>query len=196
MTLAIESPTFAPRPKRWTKAEYNQLVERGALQGQRVYLYRGELIEMPPIGALHATAISNVTEWLVRTFTPEFRIRIQSPFETPGESMPEPDGLVVTQQASKRRPHPNEAVLLIEVSDSSLEIDHEKAFEYAAANVADYWILNVRDRELEIYRDPVAEAKSPTGFRYASHERHPANAAVTALARPDALVSVESLLRL
>ena len=79
-------------------------------------------------------------------FTPAFRVRIQNPFDAPGESMPEPDGAVVTHEQMRRRPHPDAALLLVEVADSSLELDREKAWEYPAASVPEYWIVNMRDR--------------------------------------------------
>jgi len=120
MTLILNNPS-KPHLKRWTKKEYHAQVDRGAFRGQRIFLYRGELIEMPPMGSLHAFGITNLSEWLFQTFRPQHRIRIQQPFESPGESVPEPDGAVVTREQMRRRPHPNEALFLIEVSDSSLE---------------------------------------------------------------------------
>src|SRR5437879_5219089 len=130
MTVAIDKPAFPPRVKRWTKREYNDLVERGFFNGQRLYLYRGELIEVAPMGMRHAHGITNAMDWLFDQFgkDPGFKIRCQMPFETPGESMPEPDLALVSPEQMDRTPHPNGAFLLIEVSDSSLEIDQTKAF--------------------------------------------------------------------
>src|SRR5437764_938018 len=135
MTLAIPHlrPPEPPHPKRWTKAQYMDLVNRGALDRQRLYLFRGELIEMPPMGHLHATSFMKVSEVLFTTFYPQYKVRTQSPFETPGESMPEPDGLVCEAEDAGRLPHPSRALLVIEISDTSLEYDREKAAEYAAA---------------------------------------------------------------
>ncbi|MBV8780130.1 MAG: Uma2 family endonuclease, partial [Phycisphaerae bacterium] len=142
MTLALDNPA-KPHLKRWTKAEFNEAVDRGwFVWDRRVFLFRGELIELPPMGSLHAFGISNLNDWLTETFKRPHRIRIQSPFDAPGESMPEPDGAVVTHEQMRRRPHPNQALLLIEVADSSIELDREKAFEYAAAGVPEYWIVN------------------------------------------------------
>ena len=78
-----------------------------------------------------------MNDWFHDTFRPQYRLRIQVPFETPGESIPEPDCVVVTRTMA-RRPHPNHAVLIVEVSDSSVEEDREMAFDYAAALVPDY----------------------------------------------------------
>jgi Uma2 family endonuclease len=92
-----------------------------------------------------------VDEWLHDTFRPEYRVRIQLPFECPDESEPEPDAAVVTREQMARLPHPNQALLVIEISDSSVEEDREMAFDYASAQVPDYWLLNMRDRQIEVY---------------------------------------------
>src|SRR5687767_1232580 len=116
MTLAVEQPR-PPRPKRWTKEEYIELVKLGAFQGQHVYLFRGELIEMSPQYRPHAYAITELTEILHLVFgiRQGFKVRIQLPFDAPGDTMPEPDGLVCTDEQAAGDPHPNQAVLIIEV---------------------------------------------------------------------------------
>ncbi len=192
MTLILNNPD-KPHLKRWTKREYFEAVDRGAFHQQRIFLYRGELIEMPPMGALHAFGIANLTEWLSRTFAPEYRIRIQLPFETPGESVPEPDGAIVTREQMRRRPHPDKALFLIEVADSSLELEREQALEYAAARVPEYWIVNMRDRSVEVYREPVDDATAALGARYASHQFFADGQVISPLQKPEAIVTVASL---
>jgi Uma2 family endonuclease len=192
MTLILNNPS-KPHLKRWTKKEYHTQVDRGAFRGQRIFLYRGELIEMPPMGSLHAFGITNLTEWLSRAFNPQYRVRIQQPLETPGQSVPEPDGAVVTREQMRRRPHPNEALFLIEVSDSSLELDREKALEYAAASVPEYWIVNMPDQCVEIFRQPVADATAALGFRYASHRICGREETIAPLLRPEESIPVASL---
>jgi Uma2 family endonuclease len=193
VTLILNNPA-KPHIKRWTKAEYNADVERGLFASKRrVFLYRGELIELPPMGSLHRFGIANLTEWLSRDFVPLHRVLIQCPFETPGESVPEPDGAVVTREQMRRRPHPNAALLIVEVSDSSLEVDREMAFEYAAAQVPEYWIVNMPERTVEVYRNPVADTSAILGFRYASHQVHNDGQVIATLIRPEISVSVASL---
>ncbi len=193
MTLLAEKPAARTR-KRWTKREYNDLVDRGVLKG-RIFLYRGELIEMPAMGALHCFGVSNVDEWLHDTFRPEYRVRIQLPFECPDESEPEPDAAVVTREQMARLPHPNQALLVIEISDSSVEEDREMAFDYASAQVPDYWLLNMRDRQIEVYRDPISDPSAPLGYRYAFHRVFLEADVVSPLARPDISVAVATLLK-
>jgi Uma2 family endonuclease len=171
MSTAIDQPP-PPRVKRWTKDEYYDLVERGVFRHQRVYLFRGDIIEMSPQYHPHAYAVTELTAALHEVFgiRAGFRIRIQLPFEVPGDSVPEPDGLVCTDAQSQRHPHPNEAVLVIEVADSSLAEDREKAIEYASAKVPEYWIIDVNNRRVEVYRDPIPDDTARLGFRYASIE--------------------------
>jgi Uma2 family endonuclease len=192
MTLILNNPS-KPHLKRWTKQEYHAEVDRGSFRRQRIFLYRGELIEMPPMGSLHRFGIANLTDWLSRVFAPEHRILIQCPFETPGESVPEPDGAVVTHEQMRRRPHPNQALLLIEVADSSIELDREKAFDYAAAQVPEYWIVNMQNRNVEVYREPVTDTTALLGFRYSSHRICGQGETISSLLRPDDSVAVASL---
>lgn len=204
MTLAdAVIPTIAPaeaeppppRRKLWTKDEYNKLVELGAFEGQRIYLFRGEIIEMPPQYQPHAFAVSRLNKALGKAFGLDtgFEIRIQLPFETPGQSMPEPDALVCTEAQNLRHPHPNEALLVVEVSDTSLASDREKGLEYAATGVREYWIVDVKNRRVEVYRDPVADSAAPFGFRYPLPKSVDAGGAIEPLARPGSSVDLAEL---
>jgi Uma2 family endonuclease len=194
MTQLLENPVKR-QPKRWTKQEYHAAVDRGLFVGQRIYLYRGELIQMASMGALLVRGISNVTIWLVRTFDPDYAIRCQSPFELPDESVPQPEFAVVTHQQQARLPHANEAVLIVEVADSSIELDQDMALDYAAAGVSEYWIVNVRDRNVEIYRAPAADPGSPTGYRYSWCQIFNEAESISSLARPGISVNVATLLK-
>jgi Uma2 family endonuclease len=193
MSLVIDKPT-KPRIKRWTKREYNDLVDKGAFRGQRLYLFRGGLIEMPPMGAPHAQCLLKVTEWAYATFRPEHRVRIQMPFDAPGDSMPEPDAAVITTEASRRLPHPNAAILVIEVSDSSIELDRDKVLEYAAAGVPEYWIVDVNARQVEVYRQPVPDGSMSLGFRYSVQQMAAGTDVLAPLAKTEARIAVSDLM--
>jgi Uma2 family endonuclease len=181
-------------PKHWSKKEFIDNVERGFLSKQRVILFRGELIEMPAIGALHALAVKKLNIWLVNKFQGEFEVRTQNPFEAYDATMPQPDGAVYTQAQDARTPHPIAAILLIEVSDSSLELDQQMAEDYAASHVQEYWIINVRDRNIEVYRDAISDPSSATGFSYASHRVLAETEAVAPLFKPGVSVVVADFL--
>ena len=193
MSLVLDKPT-EPRVKRWTKREYNELVDLGAFRDQRVYLFRGELIEMPPMEQPHALAVTKLTRLLVRIFDDKYDVRIQLPFDAPGQSMPEPDTAVCTAEMAQRSPHPNSAVLVVEISDSSLELDREKAFDYAAAGVPDYWAVDLNGRQIEVYQQPVQDSVAPLGFRHASKRFAVIGESLAPLAMPSALIAVADML--
>jgi Uma2 family endonuclease len=193
MTL-LHAPVTPPvrRVKRWTKQEYFKLAE-GPLEGKPIYLYRGELIEMASMGALHAFGATTAENWCHDTFRPAHWVRTEKPLEMPDDSVPEPDVAVVTHEQMVRRPAPNAALLVIEVSDSSIELDRDMAFDYAAAGVPDYWVVNMVAREVEVYRDPMPDPTSVTGHRYASRHVCGLGTSLVPLLRPDASVEVAFL---
>lgn len=170
MTLGIDQISLSPHVKRWTKREYNELVQLGVFRSQRVYLFRGEIIEMSPQLKPHAYAVLMLTHALFRTYGADggYLIRIQLPFDAPGDTMPEPDGLVCTADQNNRDPHPNQAILAVEVADSSLAADRDKASEYAAALIPEYWIIDTARRRIELYRTPVSDLRESLQFHYAS----------------------------
>ena len=112
------------------------------------------------------------------------------------ESAPEPDLAVVPgARADYRASHPPRPALALEVADSSLDFDREhKGSLYARAGLADYWVLNLVDRVLEVYREPVRDAAAPFGWRYARAEVLDASARVAPLAAPGASIPVSRLL--
>lgn len=199
MSLAIESPVIEashpPRVKRWTKREYYQVIEEGAFRGQHVFLFRGEIFELSPQLHPHAFAVTRLTPALVRLFGENAGVefRIQLPFETPGETVPEPDGLICTTAQFARKPHPNEALLVVEVADSSLKIDREKALEYAAAQIPEYWIVDVNARQVEVYRNPIADPTTELGFRYPPPRMVSANETIELLCKPGSAFPVSQL---
>lgn len=194
MTVVDQQPA-PPRVKRWTKDEYNKLTERGIFNGQRLYLFRGELIEMSPQLRPHAYAVMKLTTALHSAFgvNAGYETRIQLPFDVPGESMPEPDALVCTVEHGARDPHPNRGLLVIEVADSSQEKDREKALEYAAAGVPEYWLIDVRERRVELYRHPVTDRSTPLGSRYSSIQLLNPSDSIEILSKPGVLVPLAPL---
>lgn len=193
MILANDIIAHAPRAKRWGKREYNEIVERGGFSGMNVFLFRGDLIEMPPQGHLHAYALGKLNAFLSLVFGSTHMVRIQCPFETPGDSMPEPDAAVVLNQHAARVPHPDRAEILVEVSDSSLELDRKQAAEYAAAAVPEYWIVDCQQRWVEVYRDIIDDPASPLGKRYSTVRVFKQGDSVSPLAQPEALLEVKTL---
>ena len=182
-----------PQTKRWTRADYYELAEQGWFRGQRVQLIEGEIIQMPPQGHEHAKAIMLITRWLHQTCG-EFLIRCQMPLNAPGESDPEPDVAVLAESIDELKDHPRTALLVIEVSDSSLTLDRRKASLYAAAGVREYWIVNLEARCIELYRNPHSDPKAEFAFAYAAPIVASENEMISPLAKLEAQVRVRQLI--
>jgi Uma2 family endonuclease len=157
--------------KRWTRVEYDRLIECGVFGPEdRIELLGGLLVVREPQGSPHALGIRMAEEALRAVFASGWDVRVQLPVALDDDSEPEPDVSVVPGSfRDYRHGHPPRAVLIVEVAESSLALDRgEKAGLYARAGLADYWIVNLVDHVLEVYRDPVADAGAPHGWRYAS----------------------------
>lgn len=140
------------RPLR--RAEYDQLVVLGVFGDERIELLDGVLVPMSPIGPRHCSAIDLLNLVLVRALGDRARIRVQNPFAAGDTSEPQPD-LLVAPLADYEEDHPAEALLLIEVAESSLRMDRGRKLEiYAERNVPEYWIVDVVARRIEVYRNP------------------------------------------
>jgi Uma2 family endonuclease len=182
--------------KRWSRHEYDRLVEVGIFRpGDPVELLAGNLIVAEPQGTRHVTAVRRATRALEAAFGLGWEVRPQAPFALDDESEPEPDLAVVPGAIEDYRDaHPSRAALVVEVAESSLALDRQhKASLYARAGLADYWIVNLVDRVLEVYRQPVADPASPFGWRYASLRVLQASARVTPLATPTAVLVADLL---
>ena len=189
--------TYESRTRRWTRIEYEKLIDLGIFQpGDPIELIGGELMVAEPQGAKHYTAIWKTAKALEAAFGPGWMVRTQGPIGLDDDSEPEPDVAVVPGGPEDYRgAHPSRPVLTVEVSESSLSSDRErKGSVYARAGLADYWILNLAARVLEVYREPAADPSAPFGWRYARREVFDAAARVSPLAAPGAGVRVSDLL--
>src|SRR5437667_5768041 len=129
------------RSRRWTRAEYDRLIEVGVFQpGDPVELLGGELIVSEPQSEPHYTAIGLIEDALRATLGPGWLVRSQGPIALDDESEPEPDVAVVPGgRRDYSRQHPSRPVLVVEVSESSLRLDREhKGSLYARAGIEDY----------------------------------------------------------
>jgi Uma2 family endonuclease len=182
--------------RRWQRAEYDRLVDLGVFRGERLELIGGQLVVAEPQGAYHVSTISKVDYVLRAMLPPGWLVRTQAPVSLDDESEPEPDLVVVPGRPDDyQTSHPSRPDLLIEVADSSLAFDRErKGSLYARAGVADYWIVNLVDHVLEVYREPVPDAAASHGWRYASVSRLGPSEAVTPIAFPDRRILVSDLL--
>jgi Uma2 family endonuclease len=185
------------RTKRWTRLQYERLVTLGAFRHEdRVELVGGDLLVREPQGSPHMTAIGLAEDALRDAFRAGWHIRTQGPIALDDESEPEPDVAVVS--GSRRHyaaSHPSQPVLLVEVADTSLDFDRGwKGGLYARAQLPEYWIVNLVDRGLEVYRDPRPAGDSAFGWRYMAIRRLGSRETVTPLGAPEAGIPVADLL--
>jgi len=182
--------------RRWTRVEYERLVDLGVFDGDPVELIAGQLMVAEPQNSPHATAVGAADDALRAALPPGFIVRAQMPMAVDADSVPEPDLAVVPGcRTDYRRAHPTSATLVIEVADSSLEFDRrEKGSLYARAQVAEYWIINLVDRVLEVYRDPARDLAAPHGWGYRSVSAAASPAVVTPIALPSARIRVSDLI--
>jgi Uma2 family endonuclease len=182
--------------RRWRRVEYERLIESSFFPpGDRVELVGGQLIVGEPQGSGHFAAVRAVEEALRAAFGRGWEVRGQGPLALDDESEPEPDVAVVAGSfRDYTRHHPSRAVLVVEVSEASLALDRgPKASLYARAGVADYWIVNLVDRTLEVHREPVRDPAAPFGWRYRTVEALGGGRSVTPLALPDASIRIADL---
>ena len=183
-------------PKRWRREEYDRLVELGVLEGEPVELIGGQLLVAEPQGPYHASAISSVDYALRAALPPRWLVRLQAPLSLDDESEPEPDLAVVPGgPRDYRDAHPARPALAVEVAESSLGFDRErKGSLYARAGILDYWVVNLVEGVLEIYRDPAPDPTAAFSWRYQSVTRLRPPATVALLGVPSCRVAVATLL--
>ena len=154
--LSTEAP-FTIR--KWTVKEYHKLGEMGFFHPEeRVELLSGNIIKMSAKGTAHTSALGRTDRLLQNLFENLAWVRLQDPIALDANSEPEPDIAVVRIDPfdyATHHPTPSEVYLIIEVADSSLTFDREiKAKAYARSGIADYWVLNVNDRQIHVFREP------------------------------------------
>ncbi len=187
MDLATFLPTIDARSVRpIRRVEYDQLVQAGVFVGERVELIYGVVVRMSPIGPAHNYSLQELNARLVPAVRGRGVVRIQMSFAASDDSEPEPD-LAIVPPGKYWQAHPSSAWLIIEVADASLKEDRQKAILYASSDVKEYWIVNLADGEVEVYRDSKDGA-----FRERTVHRRGAELAIREL--PDVRVAVDELL--
>ena len=161
---------------------------------ERVQLLDGEIVITTPQNSPHAAAIGKTERVLARVFGDAYWIRIQMPIVLDPDSEPEPDLAVVSgTPVDYVQEHPRAAALIVEVADSTIARDRgRKALLYARAGIPEYWIVNLLDRCLEMYREPVASAQLAPHYRVRL-QLGPSDSIAT-VANPDFSLRVEDLL--
>lgn len=190
-------PTITSRrPYRWTREEFLQMIDLGWFQGKRVSLLDGQVIEMASQYDLHLASVTATADALRLAFGSGHWVRVQGSLDLSPHGIPDPD-LAVTLGSYRGagKTIATSALLVVEVSESTLSDDRNyMSHLYAAGGIADYWIVNLVQRQVEVYRDPVADSTQLFGFRYNSRTILDPPDTVSPLAAPQASITVADLL--
>jgi Uma2 family endonuclease len=183
--------------RRWTRYEYGRLIDNGFLdEDDPIELLDGLLLVKEPQHSPHRTAVLLVAKALERAFGEGWFVQVQSPIILDDRSEPEPDVCVV--RGAPRDyvdSHPRHPALVVEVAQSGLAMARgRKATAYARARIADYWIVNLIDRVLEIHREPARPGPALRHWRYAAVETLDLDRTVSPLSAPSAAIRVADLL--
>jgi Uma2 family endonuclease len=178
---------------RITLEQYDAMIRQGAFEPREehhVELIYGEISPMSPINPPHDDTVDLLNEWSFESLPPRaVRVRIQGSFGIPLlDSAPQPDLAWLRRKGySTQRPLPEDVLLVVEVADSSLPKDRgEKAKLYAEAGIADYWIVNIPGRCIEVRRDPQGSSYRSIVVLHPGQEARP-------LAFPDVALPVSRL---
>ena len=177
---------------KYTVEEYRVMGETGILSpDDRVELIDGEVVLMPPIGSTHQDTVDTLAETFVSRFARLLRVRIQGPVRLWERGEPEPDVLLLRRKEGFYRsghPGPEDVLLAIEVSDSTLRSDRNvKIPYYAVHGIPEVWLVNLVEEVVEVYRDP-----TPEGYRDVA--RFHRGDTLTVAALPEVQVTVDEIL--
>jgi Uma2 family endonuclease len=188
LTLAVEPAAV----KYWTVQDYHRMGEMGILApDERTELINGQIVLMAAKGTPHVTSLCLLANELRDQLGNTALVRTQDPIQLDDWSEPEPDLVIVRGTVldyCDRHPRPNDVELVVEVADSTLKQDCEiKDKLYAQAGITDYWVLDLKNRQLHIFRHP-----TPTGYTHHLILTEPN--AITPLAFPALSLSLTNLL--
>jgi len=179
---------------RWTLEEFERLSELGAFGDRKVELLQGEIAEKMSQNEPHVWGIFLMQKKLLQIFGETHMVRGQAPIRTE-DSKPEPDLAVVEMPSRDTLPAPSTALLVVEISDTTLLTDQTtKAHIYARAGIPEYWVVNLQARQIEVRRDPRADPTKPLGWTYGSLQTLGETDSIAPLARPDASFPVFDVL--
>ena len=147
---------------RFNVEEYHRLIENNILhEDDRVELIEGRIIDMTPIGSKHAACVSRLNEILSEKLQKRAIINIQNPICLTAYTEPEPDIAIIKRRPdfyAEQLPQPEDVLLIIEVSDSSVDYDCETKIPlYAKSNIPEVWLVNLIENNVAIYSGPSSE---------------------------------------
>lgn len=150
---------FKPAPMPISIERYEKMAAAGVLtRDDRVELIEGEILERAPIGTRHGSVAGRLLKRLILAVGEDAIVRAENPVNLEAFSQPQPDLLLLRPRADDyvdSRPGPQDVLLLIEVSDTTLDFDQgRKRNLYATSGIREYWVIDVNDRLVVAYSDP------------------------------------------
>lgn len=178
--------------RRFTTSEYQRMVEVGVFtESERVELIWGEIVEMSPINVAHVNCVNRLTAILSTKLAALAIVSIQNPIQIDDFSIPQPDVALWKPSPAAyldRLAGSTDILLIIEVADSSLDHDRRvKSQLYAQAGMDDYWIVNLPQQQIEVYREPREDG-------YRTMTRYAPGDTISLLAFPDITLNVDDIL--
>ena len=171
--------------------DYDKMIEHGIFdEDEKLELWDGIIVKMSPKGIKHRNATTKTTDYFYEFLREKALIQVQDPIRLNDYSEPEPDVVLAVSPLAKyasSHPTPEDIYLLVEVAESSIEIDRKKAVKYARNGIIQYLILNLNTNELEDYREPSADG-------YRSKKTYGENESFNLVAFPDVEIKVGDLL--
>jgi Uma2 family endonuclease len=192
----VQANRVGPQPYRFTIEAYRKLGATGLFHDMKTMLIDGELFAMTFPNPPHDTALNLAYDFLRIAFPSGHHVRNQQGFDIGTDNDPGPDLAVVTGSIRDyANITPRTAVMIVEVADSSLFIDTTtKAELYATAGVPDYWVIDLENRLLHVFRDPVALPAGLGATAYRTHLTLEPKDSIAPLAAPKASIQVSDLL--
>lgn len=195
MTMQTAAPpaevAHTRQRRKFSVSEYYAMAEAGILTDRdRVELLDGEIVVMAPIGNRHAFCVDWLTRFWILALAERAIVRIQNPVRLDNSSEPEPDVTLLAWRDdfyASAHPGPQDVLLLIEVSDSTVGFDRgQKLPLYARAGIPEVWIVNLQDRRVEVYTEP-------DGDGYGSTSHYVPGESVAPARFPDVALEVERI---
>jgi len=176
----------------FTVEEYHRMAQAGILtEDDRVELIEGEIITMTPIGSRHAACVDRLTRLLSAHAGREAIVRVQNPIRLGERSEPQPDLALLRFRSdfyASRHPGPEDVLLVVEVAETSADVDREvKLPLYARSGIAEAWLVDLAGGQIEVERRP-----TPRG--YGEVERFGRGSRVRSRALPDLDVAADEIL--
>lgn len=180
---------------RWNTDDYLRMDAAGLFNGRRVELIEGEVIAMAAQATPHRAAVTKISKLLLDGFTSGDWVVIQGTLLLPPYGAPDPDFHVFDVPVGTSDDQLPVPLLVIEVSDTSYARDSgPKLRMYARANIADYWIVNLDLRRVEVYRRPGNPTGKRLGWRYADTQVITPGQSISPLGRPALSLAVDQML--